>query len=235
MIDSILKKVVPRNLSPRCLILMLEKWVGQRKSNSGREHRVWKAQVCLCWLQIPLSVSTKCNIKKRNGDAERSEPNKCCIDIGKVCLISKDKSPVALSGISVEGEAAARMAPCQSVWMERLLSPGNYDTKYHNLLSGLFLFVIKTINPSRVGSSWWFRPIPNDGDETHLSQGKWLHKISVLWTKRREEMAAGQALNNVYYGANKKMEALGGWHLTFAVKYRWCIRVLMKKDHCMFS
>lgn len=40
--------------------------------------------MCLCWLQIPIPATTKCNIKKRNGDAEGSDPNKYCIDIGNV-------------------------------------------------------------------------------------------------------------------------------------------------------
>lgn len=74
--------------------------------------------MCLCWQQIPIPATTKCNIKKRNGDAEGSEPNKYCINIGNVGVVSKDKCSAALSGVSVEDEAAAGMAPCQSVWME---------------------------------------------------------------------------------------------------------------------
>lgn len=62
-------------------------------------------------------MTTTCN-NKRNGDVERSELNKYCIDIGKVCAVSKDKGPAALSTVIVKGEAAAGMAPSQSMLME---------------------------------------------------------------------------------------------------------------------
>ena len=89
-------------------------------------------------------MTTICNIRKRNGDVERSELNKHCIDIGPVGAVSKDTHPAALGTAVVAGEAAAGVAPSQSMLMDQLLSPGNYDTKCLIFIRTI-LFIIKTM------------------------------------------------------------------------------------------
>lgn len=113
------------------LDLNIDGWVRKRKGGLGKEDRVWKAWGHLWWLQIPILV-TIITISEEE-DVERLELSKYYITIVKHCIaigkVSKTKYLAALSTVTVKGKAAAGMAASQSMLLEWLSTPGNYDMK----------------------------------------------------------------------------------------------------------